>query len=50
MNREKEGGRQTDQEQGIVSLKYPGVGGGQGQQQGSPCSPVDFYALTDQHT
>lgn len=43
MNREKqekERGRQTEWEQGAVGLKYPGVGGQQGQQRGSLCSPA----------
>lgn len=48
MNREeqeKERG-QTEEEQGVVGLKYPVVGGRQGQQRGSLCRPSAF---TDQH-
>ena len=39
---EKESRGQTEEEQGVVGLKYPGVGGRRAQQRGSP--------FTDQHT
>ncbi len=49
MNREKQEKErgQTEEEQGVVGLKYPGVEGRQGQQRGSACRPSVF---TDQHT